>query len=753
MEGEDPHAQLQPLAATGREEDTGVDKNKHNFEGSAAMKGSAGVTLAKGGRGRETGRCNRNFSLSITVVVVCRWNLLACGAFLLIGFVVAYLHWWMSALPLEETAVLNGVTESHVWAFDGVPLSSDFPELSQGPFGIPSLQEKPSFGVALSGGGYRSCALASGWMRALSLLGVLQKVRYASTTSGSSWWNGAFAYSDVESDEFFSTYLQPEQLSVERILRGPDKGSFEAAIANGSVTLKILKQYFADALRFLFRQWDEIHLRAWSEGIHYQFLQPLGLDSFRAVTSAEGTRGGPDRLERLAESEGLRVFKSKSKKPFPIITGSVRSVRDPSGHPFFAFEHTPLYNGVPFEHPDGRPIGLGAGFVDPLGFNSEVLHVPEQLRGRRWGNSTYGDQERNPSSRTFSGVSGGGAREEGWRSGSGRGGSPSRKQRRGEKKRSRRRARTGGGGDGQDSPSSSTSSSVREGRLVVKNRFVVPLAEYVGISSAYMMMMMKPEREHSYLYGATNLHYFNLKDFKAEESTFGDGGGQDYYGLFSLLRRKTKFVIVFDSKMSPLEREGDDPSELAAFFGASLTGSGDIGAKELNKASQVFEREEWEALKAELWARAQTGGAVYARRRLKVVSNLRFQGIEGGWECELLFVLNSVNVEFERRLPRETRTYLRRERNNWRATEESYFGRFLAHLHPFMAAPVGSVPHTSTMYMNFPGPVVQLMTHMASFTLLSLKETVWEMVAQAEAERRNEEDQEKEETDVKLQQE
>ena len=71
----------------------------------------------------------------------------------------------------------------------------EFPELSSGSYGIPHIQAKPNFGVAIGGGGYRAATLASGWIRGLhnishpddSKATILSKTKYLSTISGSSW--------------------------------------------------------------------------------------------------------------------------------------------------------------------------------------------------------------------------------------------------------------------------------------------------------------------------------------------------------------------------------------------------------------------------------------------------------------------------------------------------------------------------------------------------------------------------------------
>lgn len=47
-----------------------------------------------------------------------------------------------------------------------------YPEVSDGAYGIPHIQAKPSLGVSMSGGGFRATTCASGWLRGLHNVSV-----------------------------------------------------------------------------------------------------------------------------------------------------------------------------------------------------------------------------------------------------------------------------------------------------------------------------------------------------------------------------------------------------------------------------------------------------------------------------------------------------------------------------------------------------------------------------------------------------
>ena len=50
-----------------------------------------------------------------------------------------------------------------IWPGDSSDPRFVFPELSQGEYGIPALQQKANFGIGVSGGGLRALCLGLGW--------------------------------------------------------------------------------------------------------------------------------------------------------------------------------------------------------------------------------------------------------------------------------------------------------------------------------------------------------------------------------------------------------------------------------------------------------------------------------------------------------------------------------------------------------------------------------------------------------------
>ena len=114
-------------------------------------------------------------------------------------------------------------------------------QLSSGPFGIPALQRKASFGIGVSGGGLRAAFLALGWLRGMHMLGHLAKARYLGSASGGSFASSMISYTDPDKlTENFGKYTPPEYATVagmqvggQSVWKGPGltcEGTFHHAI-------------------------------------------------------------------------------------------------------------------------------------------------------------------------------------------------------------------------------------------------------------------------------------------------------------------------------------------------------------------------------------------------------------------------------------------------------------------------------------------------------------------------------------------
>lgn len=76
---------------------------------------------------------------------------------------------------------------------------------------------------------------------------------------------------------------------------------------------------------------------------------------------------------------------------------------------------------------------------------------------------------------------------------------------------------------------------------------------------------------------------------------------------------------------------------------------------------QVFPAEAYEALWKDAHTRFQSGGPVWHRAQLPVMQN-DFQGVQGGWSVDVIFVWNCLCSNFNEQLPEDTLTLMQQQK-------------------------------------------------------------------------------------------
>ena len=110
--------------------------------------------------------------------------------------------------------------EVAVRTWDTVQQADSFPpELNDAALAVPWLRDRPSFGIAFSGGGTRSATATLGQLRALQALGWLQRSRYISANSGGTWTTVPYTYLPARFDEqrFLGAYVPPEEITEDTL--------------------------------------------------------------------------------------------------------------------------------------------------------------------------------------------------------------------------------------------------------------------------------------------------------------------------------------------------------------------------------------------------------------------------------------------------------------------------------------------------------------------------------------------------------
>ena len=193
----------------------------------------------------------------------------------------------------------------------------------------------------------------------------------------------------------------------------------------------------------------------------------------------------------------------------------------------------------------------------------------------------------------------------------------------------------------------------------------VPLVQVAGVSSSYIAQMKADSFKKGMweALGCTELHIWNGIDKQGGETPFADGGGVDNSAIHALLRRGTRKILSCYandkvwSEEAPLDAAYN--WDLSALFGAVPEGkgpkmaSGVIKAEVFNKHVQVFETGKWAELVDAVSKCVADKAAVVVPMKLAVLAN-QAQGVQGGYDAEVVFVFNCMPAAWHAALPEET---------------------------------------------------------------------------------------------------
>lgn len=255
----------------------------------------------------------------------------------------------------------------HTWVSASVP--EFFPERDDTRVSVHWLKERPSFGIAFSGGGTRSATATLGELRALKALGWIDRAQYISANSGGSWTVVPFIYLPKQFDEnrFLGAYIPPGKIT-DAVLEPDstaDEESMSAAIYRAKIGTKIAS----------LRRGDE----AYADVVGKIFLEPFKLhDREKVFTFHEAALKAV--LRDNKDLKAADFYTVRDGRPYLIAVGSLRvPLKGPDASELFLVEATPLYTGVrnEFKVPfgkNGKEILIGGGYVESFGYDS---HAPK----------------------------------------------------------------------------------------------------------------------------------------------------------------------------------------------------------------------------------------------------------------------------------------------------------------------------------------------------------------------------------------
>jgi hypothetical protein len=258
------------------------------------------------------------------------------------------------------------------WVLDA---NSGVPELTDSEMAVPGLEERPSFGIAFSGGGTRSTSATLGQLRALNELGWLGLARHVAANSGGTWAVLPYIYLPlaISEERFLGDYISPGDLNDEN-LHPPTTDPL--ALATAIHNAMTINEFFEIG------RGDE----AYSDVVASIFLEPFGLhDNDKYFTFH---RGALDHAVAANPSLGAGDFEivERNDRPYLVVTGVMigqQLSQDPEE--YYPIEMTPLYTGIRgrFElDKDNQTVVVGGGYVESFGYDS--YEPRKRMRDGRW---------------------------------------------------------------------------------------------------------------------------------------------------------------------------------------------------------------------------------------------------------------------------------------------------------------------------------------------------------------------------------
>lgn len=237
------------------------------------------------------------------------------------------------------------------------------------------IHVKKNVGLALSGGGMRSCAASVGWLAALNKLNIISKLKYLSSISGGSWTAVPLTFSTTSVDEFLGgidSIISPEECTIHKIENWNNvKGSHALALKNSNFILSAVAEFVDNLPKSLA---GEHQVDWWSEACGTSFIAPHGIKC--AVNSSLPCLYGNDmhhiqnKLQYLGFKDVIYYStRPMNSHPYPIINGSVLVGGDRQVIPV---EFTPLYYGCPVSSNQGCAKSVQSVLVEPHAFSSVI---------------------------------------------------------------------------------------------------------------------------------------------------------------------------------------------------------------------------------------------------------------------------------------------------------------------------------------------------------------------------------------------
>lgn len=228
-------------------------------------------------------------------------------------------------------------------------------------------------GIAFSGGGTVSAALAPGFIKALEDIGVMKNVAYISGVSGGTWGTAAYCYAldAYHRWQYYNGVIENAKgLTLEGANANPPAGSMVEATTKAKITYLGLKDIFDGKYDY-------------TETVGKIFLEPFGLDNLKKKYFTTDKKALADILSRnsdLTKDDFYLLYQNEGNSeggatsPYYIMNGSMFTPppdKEVTKYETYPFEFTPLYSGMKGPQPESANEAIGGAYVESFGFNSK----------------------------------------------------------------------------------------------------------------------------------------------------------------------------------------------------------------------------------------------------------------------------------------------------------------------------------------------------------------------------------------------
>ena len=506
-----------------------------------------------------------------------------------------------------------------------------FPESNQR-----GVRAANNVGVAFSGGGTRSMSLSLGYLRALSEMGVIEKIRYFGAISGGSWATVPFCYlpEGISDEQYLGNATPMAGLDVNRINRiARSDGIMARHISQSHLAITGIEKLAIAAIgaKFSLRKIPVLGIKlgfddvdeTWGRTLGQVFLRDLQLEGNRyAGWYKPQTRQIIQRNTDVLGRPDLDLndfFLYQRKRPFLVVNGAMNQDKDllpdraddqwrPLGFKSWEhFEYTPYYSGIHRKSRGRLGLNVGGGYMENIGVDALPLLGKNGLVS-----VTPGREHHRFSPQDMMAVSG-----------------------------------------------AAPAFVVHAIRRLHK----LKLLTLGGVLPNQLFDVFPKYRDWPVQYRGKP---------KAVERKFGDGGYVDNYGIIPLLKRRVRKIIVFINTETPLSNSAEQicngsgiDSFLHTLFGVTSTKPSFFSPSDFlqedhfrgRSNGQVFHKKDFEALARGLASkvngRSGYRGPVFHRDNYITKEN-QFFGVPGGHRCEVLWIYNEMNNNWLDDLPRES---------------------------------------------------------------------------------------------------